>query len=414
MHHFRYKNGELYCEDVPLEKLAEEHGTPLYVYSHATLVRHWRAVDRAFAGQPHLVCYSVKANSNLSLLRTFAELGSGFDIVSAGELFRVIKAGGDPAKVVFSGVGKTEEEIDAALKAGILLFNVETEGELERISRVAKRRRKTARITVRVNPDVDPRTHPYIATGLRDSKFGIPRRRARAVYARAAELPNLQVAGIDCHIGSQLTEVRPFLDALERLRVLIAELRSDGHHIEYLDIGGGLGITYDEEAPPHPSAYGSEIKRALAGLDVRLVLEPGRVIVGNAGVLLTRVIDRKSGDAKKFMIVDAAMNDLIRPSLYDAFHDLWPVSRGRGRKKAKVDVVGPVCESGDFLAKDREVADLAPGDLLAVMSAGAYGFVMSSNYNSRPRAAEVLVDGRRVIVARRREKLSDLIRGEEA
>ncbi len=414
MNHFQYRGGELCCEEVPLEAIADLHGTPIYVYSKATLTRHYKAFDAAFKGQPHLVCYSVKACSNLAVLSTLAKLGSGFDIVSGGELFRVLKAGADPKKVVYSGVGKRDDEIAFALKSKILLFNVESDGELERIDAVAKRLKAKARVTVRVNPDVDPKTHPYISTGLEVSKFGIPMKRAKELYALAAKLPRIEVAGVDCHIGSQLTEVRPFLDALERVKKLVVELRSDGHRIEYLDLGGGLGITYADEAPPHPRDYGAELKKALAGLGVTLVLEPGRVIVGNAGALVTRVLYRKKGAKKEFVVVDAAMNDLLRPSFYEAFHAIQPARKARAKKTVKADVVGPICESGDFLAKDRVVADVQPGDVLAVMSAGAYGFAMSSNYNSRPRAAEVLVDGSKVLVARRRETLADLVRGEDA
>ncbi len=412
MHLFRYVHGQLHCEGVSLDALAARHGTPLYVYSAGTIDRHYRVFDRAFSGRPHLVCYSVKANSNLAVLARLSRLGSGFDVGSGGELYRVLAAGGDPTRAVFSGVGKTDEDLGYALAHGILLFNVESEGELEAISRVAKRQRRRARIAVRVNPDVDPKTHPYIATGLRTSKFGIPIERAGEVYARARALPNLDPIGVDCHIGSQLVEVAPFVDALVRVRALVEELRGAGFPIEFLDLGGGLGIPYDDEAPPAPRAYGAAVKRALGKLDVTLLLEPGRVIVGNAGVLVTRVLYRKQGAEKEFVIVDAGMNDLLRPSLYGSHHDLVPVERARGRRTVKADVVGPVCESGDFLARDREVADVAPGDLVAVMSAGAYGFAMASNYNSRPRPAELLVDGSRVLLARRRETWADLARGE--
>jgi diaminopimelate decarboxylase len=414
MHLFRYAGGQLHCEGLPLADLAVRYGTPLYVYSAATLDRHFGVFDRAFEGRRHLVCYSVKACSNLSVLRRLGRLGSGFDVVSGGELYRVLHAAGDPRTVVFSGVGKSDEELAYALKSGILLFNVESEGELEAISRVAKRLRRRARIAVRVNPDVDPKTHPYVATGLRTSKFGIPMERAAAVYARARELPGVEAVGVDCHIGSQLVEVAPFVDALGRVKRLVEGLRADGFPIEYLDLGGGLGIPYDDEAPPPPRSYGAAVRRALGRLDVTLLLEPGRVIVGNAGVLVTRVLYRKPGVGKEFVIVDAGMNDLVRPALYGAHHAILPVERSRGRRTIRADVVGPVCESGDFLAKDRDVADVGPGDLLAVMSAGAYGFAMASNYNSRPRPAEVLVDGGRALLARRRETYADLVHGERA
>ncbi len=412
MDHFALRSGELHAEEIPLRALAARYGTPLYVYSKATLRRHLAAFDEGFTGQPHLVCYAVKANSNLSVLRTLAQGGAGFDIVSGGELFRALKAGGDPAKIVYSGVGKTDEELDYAIRSRILLFNVESDGELERIEAAAKRRKRRARISIRVNPDVDPKTHPYIATGLASSKFGVPMARARAMYAQAAKLPNLEIAGVDCHIGSQLTQVQPFLDALDRVTVLVRELRARGHSIRYLDIGGGLGITYSDEAPPHPRDYGTQLRSRLEGLDVTLILEPGRVIVGNAGVLVTKVLYVKRGAKKRFVVVDAGMNDLIRPSFYDAFHSIEPVRPVKGRGSRKVDVVGPVCESGDFLAKDRTLAEVEPGELLCVRSAGAYGFAMSSNYNSRPRAAELLVDGAKVTLARRRETLADLVRGE--
>jgi diaminopimelate decarboxylase len=411
MNHFRRQKGELYCEEVPLSVIADHVGTPAYVYSTATLRRHARAMQAPFEGIPHLVCYSVKACSNLAILKLFQEEGLGFDIVSGGELFRAKKAGAKGRQIVFSGVGKSPLEIAEALKAGILLFNVESEAELIIIDAVAGALKKRAPVSLRINPDVDPKTHAYIATGLRDSKFGIPHERARDAYQLAKSLPNLDVVGLDCHIGSQLTEVAPFLEAVARLRGLIEQLASDGIGIRYLDLGGGLGIKYLDEAPPDPKVYGKALRQALSGLDVTLLLEPGRVLVGNAAVLLTQVLLTKEADTKKFVVVDAAMNDLIRPTLYDAHHEIEPVARPRRRREV-VDVVGPICESGDFLAKDRELPELAPGELVAIRSVGAYGFSMSSNYNSRPRACEVLVDGDRFRVIRERESYKDLVRGE--
>jgi diaminopimelate decarboxylase len=412
MNFFQPRGNELYAEDVRLADIAARVGTPCYVYSLATLRRHYRVFDHAFEQAPHVVCYSVKANSNLAVLRAFANEGSGFDIVSGGEFQRALAAGGDPRKIVFSGIGKTRDEMAAALRAGILAFNVESAAELDELDRVAGALGKKAPVSLRVNPDVDPKTHPYIATGMKKSKFGIEIARAIDEYERTRTLPNLEVVGVDCHIGSQLTDVAPFRDALSRVRALVLELRGRGFDIRYLDFGGGLGITYNDETPPEPKDYA----RALLGdglenLGVTLLLEPGRVIVGNAGILLTRVLYNKETETKKFVIVDGAMNDLIRPSLYGAYQEIEPVVR-RGRPSAVVDVVGPVCESGDFLAKDRELEAVDPGDLLAVRSAGAYGFVMASNYNTRPRGAEVLVDGSLWYVVRQRETFDDLVRGE--
>jgi diaminopimelate decarboxylase len=411
LNHFQRRRGEYFCEDVPLGAIADAIGTPAYVYSSATLRRHARAMEGPFRGMPHLLCYSVKACSNLAILRLLRGEGLGFDIVSGGELFRALQAGADPKTIVFSGVGKTAREIDEALKAGILLFNAESESELELINAVAGARGRRAPVALRINPDVNPRTHRYIATGLRNSKFGIPRSRAREAYRLAASLPHLNVIGLDCHIGSQLTSVAPLVAAIGRLRKLIDELSSDGIQLEYLDVGGGLGITYHDEAPPPPKAYGEAVRRALQGLDLTLLLEPGRVIVGNAAVLLSRVILTKEAESKRFVVTDAAMNDLLRPALYDAHHEIEPVGRPR-RGKRLVDVVGPVCESGDFLAKDRVLPELAGGDLVIVRSVGAYGFSMASNYNSRPRAPEVLVEGNRFRVVRERESYRDLVRGE--
>ncbi|MEW5721945.1 MAG: diaminopimelate decarboxylase [Thermodesulfobacteriota bacterium] len=412
MHHFQYKNDELHCEDVPLRRIAAEVGTPVYVYSHATLVRHFRAFDDAFAGLPHLTCYSVKANSNLAVLRLFADLGGGVDIVSGGELYRALKAGLPGDRIVFSGVGKTVEEIQDALAADILLFNVESPQELDLLSRTASDLGRKAPIALRVNPDVDPKTHPYVATGLKKSKFGVPVAAALEEYLRAAALPGLEVVGLDCHIGSQLTEVGPFVDALGRLLELRRKMAAHGLHVKYLDLGGGLGITYDSEAPPRPDEYAAALRKYVNGQGLTLLFEPGRVIVGNAGVLLARVLFTKAGEQKDFLVIDGAMNDLIRPSLYDSYHAVQPVLRA-DRPSIHADVVGPICESGDFLAKDRMLPRLEAGEYIAVMSAGAYGFSMSSNYNSRRRAPEVLVKGDRYRVIRRRESFEDLVRGEE-
>jgi diaminopimelate decarboxylase len=415
MNHFSVHNGELHCEEVPLRVIAEQVGTPTYVYSAATLTRHYRVFTEAFSGVPHMVCFSVKACSNLSVLRLLANLGSGFDIVSVGELHRLMAAGIAPDKVVFSGVGKTRPEMRAALNVGIHCFNVESEAELRALSDVATELGKPAPVSVRVNPDVDPKTHPYIATGLRGSKFGIPWDQAESVYRLAAELSGIQVVGIDCHIGSQLTSLEPFVEAVDRLLELTQTLRSAGHTIEHLDLGGGLGIPYDpnSEAPPHPKEFGEAVRERTEGSGVTLVFEPGRVIVGNAGVLLMRVLYTKSNVDKSFVIVDAAMNDSIRPALYDAYHELRPVTEPAGNaEETVVDVVGPICESGDFLARDRSLPPLQSDDLMVLMSGGAYGFSMSSNYNSRPRAAEVLVSGETFSVVRERETLADLIDGE--
>jgi diaminopimelate decarboxylase len=417
MHHFQYRGDALHCEDVPLAQIAEAVGTPVFVYSYATLERHFRVFDGAFAGHDHLVCYSVKASSNLALLKTLFSFGAGADIVSAGELFRTLRAGCDPKKIVFSGVGKRDDEIEYALETGILTFNVESVAELRAIDRVAGRLGKRAPIALRVNPDVDAETHPYISTGLKKNKFGISVDAAREAYRLARSLPNLWVRGIDCHIGSQLTKTAPFRDAIGRVAVLAREIVADGAKLELLDVGGGLGIPYQEEGeePPSPSDYAAAITEAVApfaGLGLKIVCEPGRVIVGNAGVLLTRVLYLKQGDAKSFTIVDAAFNDLIRPAFYGSYHGIKPVVRREGATWV-TDVVGPICETGDFLARDRSMIQPAQGDLLALMSAGAYGFTMASNYNSRPRAAEVLVKGDRFAVVRRREELEDLVRGEE-
>lgn len=412
MDHFNYRDDRLYAEDVPLEDVAARFGTPTYVYSRATLERHWRAFDTALAGRPHLICYAVKANSNLAVLNLFARLGSGFDIVSGGELERVLQAGGDPGKVVFSGVGKSAAEMRRALQVGIRCFNVESEPELDRLNAVAGELGVRAPVSLRVNPDVDAGTHPYISTGLKENKFGIDIATADEVYARAAALPHLDVIGVDCHIGSQLTQVTPFVDAATRVLALVDRLAARGIAVRHFDLGGGLGIRYRDEQPPEPRDYLAPILAAIGDRDVEILLEPGRAIVGNAGVLLTRVEYLKHTGHKDFAIIDAAMNDLLRPALYGAWQAVIPVRPRTDRAPRIYDVVGPVCETGDFLGRDRELA-LAPGDLLAVRSAGAYGFSMSSNYNSRPRAAEVMVDGDRVHTVRQRETLDDLWRGEQ-
>jgi diaminopimelate decarboxylase len=387
----------------------------VYVYSRATLTRHFHAFDRALEGHDHLVCYAVKANSNLAVLQVLAKLGSGFDIVSGGELARVLKAGGDPRKVVFSGVGKTVAEMRQALVAGIGCFNVESEAELLRLNDTALGLKKKAAIALRVNPDVDPKTHPYISTGLKDNKFGVDIDEAGRLYALARTLPALEVVGVACHIGSQLQALAPFLDALDRVLALADRLAAQGIVLKHLDLGGGLGVRYDAEAPPSPADLAGAVRERMAGRKLKLLLEPGRAIAGNAGVLVTRVEVLKRGADKNFAVVDAAMNDLLRPALYQGWHAVLPVREGgpgaTGRERATWDVVGPICESGDWLARGRELS-LAPGDLLAIRTAGAYGFTMSSNYNTRPRAAEVLVDGKAVHLARARESLDDLLRGE--
>ncbi|NOH85605.1 diaminopimelate decarboxylase [Vibrio sp. 03-59-1] len=408
MDYFNYQDdGQLWAEDVALSELAQQHGTPLYVYSRATLERHWNAFDQSVGEHPHLVCYAVKANSNLGVLNVLARLGSGFDIVSAGELERVIAAGGDPAKVVFSGVGKTEAEMKRALELKIKCFNVESEPELERLNDVAGELGVKAPISLRINPDVDAHTHPYISTGLRDNKFGIAFDRAPQVYQFAKTLSNLDIQGIDCHIGSQLTDLAPFIDATDRLLALIDQLKADGINIKHLDVGGGLGVTYRDELPPQPSDYAKALLARLEKhADLELIFEPGRAIAANAGVLLTKVEFLKPTEYKNFAIIDAAMNDLMRPALYQAWQDIVPVKPRQG-EAVTYDLVGPICETGDFLGKDRDLV-LEQGDLLAVRSAGAYGFAMSSNYNSRSRVAEVMVDGKKAYLVRQREALSSL------
>jgi len=411
MHDFQYKGYDLYCEDFPIQTIAKEVGTPFYLYSLNTLENHFRAFQSAFSKVDHLVCFSAKANSNIAILRIFTRMGAGVDVVSGGELFRAMKAGARPERIVYSGVGKRLDEIEYALEFPILMFNVESSQELVTMDRIAGRMGTKAPVALRVNPDVDPRTHPYISTGMKRNKFGINIQKSLDEYRLAHTLPNVRVIGVSCHIGSQLTEVDPFVDAVQRIKELVQKLRDEGMNIRYLDMGGGLGITYNEEEPPHPMEYAQALLNELRGIDCTLILEPGRVIVGNAGILVTRVLYTKAGDEKNFIIVDAAMNDLIRPSLYGSYQRIQPVHQV-DRGEVVADVVGPICESGDFLAKDRKLPNMEQGDLLAVMSAGAYGFSMSSNYNSRPRAAEVLVARDKFYVIRQREDFDDLIRGE--
>jgi diaminopimelate decarboxylase len=412
MHFFEYKDHQLHCEGIPIEQIAEKVGTPFYLYSYKTLVRHFTVFNDAFEGIPHLVCYSAKANSNLALIRIFVNLGGGVDVVSGGELYRALKGGADPRKIVFSGVGKREDEIEYALKAGILLFNVESVQELQTINGVGGRIGKKAAIAIRVNPDIDPKTHPYISTGLKQNKFGIDIEQALMAYRLASQLPNLRTVGIDCHIGSQLVEVKPIVEALKKLKQLVENLRREGMEIQYLDLGGGLGITYEDEEPPHPVEYASNILDEIRGFGCNLILEPGRVIVGNAGVLVSKVLYTKENKEKRFVIVDAGMNDLVRPSYYGSYHQILPVKEEK-RDEIVADVVGPICESSDFLAKARKMPNLRSGELIAVMSAGAYGFSMSTNYNSRPRVAEILVRDDQMFLIRKRENYEDLIRGEE-
>ncbi|MDR2875611.1 MAG: diaminopimelate decarboxylase [Methylobacillus sp.] len=407
---FEFRNGELHAEELPLSRIAAQFGTPTYVYSRAALTQAFRSFDAGFGDADHLVCYAVKANPNLAILNLFARLGAGFDIVSGGELARVIAAGGDPGKVVFSGVGKTAAEMRAALDAGIFCFNVESAPELERLDQVAGKMGKRAPVSLRVNPNVDAKTHPYISTGLKNNKFGVAYEDALALYRRAAALPNIAVRGIDCHIGSQLTELSPFLDALDRVLALVDQLEAAGIALHHLDIGGGIGICYADETPPDFAAYAAAIRAKLGNRKFKLVMEPGRALVGNAGLLLTTVEYLKHGETRNFAIVDAAMNDLMRPALYDAFHAIRAVKDGGGNEQV-YEVVGPVCESGDFLGHDRPLA-IRQGDLLAIFSAGAYGMSMSSNYNTRPRAAEVMADGKQLHEIRARETVPQLFAGE--
>ena len=412
MDHFDYQADQLFAEDVALSDIAQQIGSPTYVYSRATIERHWRAFDDAFAGLPHCVCYAVKANSNIAVLNVLARLGSGFDIVSGGELARVLAAGGSADKVVFSGVGKTKAEISEALQKKIRCFNVESLPELGRINEVATELGMIASISIRVNPDVDAQTHPYISTGLKENKFGIAIEEAEDVYQQAQQMSNIEITGVDCHIGSQLTSVEPFVDALKRVLALIDHLATLGINLHHLDVGGGLGITYKDETPPTPAEYAEALTGLLEGREIEVLMEPGRAIVGNAGVLLTKVEYLKSTEDRHFAIIDAAMNDLLRPALYQSWQDIVPVQRDRTEPVEQYDIVGPVCETGDFLGKDRALS-IQEGDLLAIKSAGAYGFTMSSNYNSRPRAAEVMVDGDVMHCIRERENITSLYAGEQ-
>lgn len=407
MDFFQYKNDRLFAEELEVNSLAAEFGTPLYIYSKATLERHWHAFNNAFGNYPHLICFAVKSNPNIAILQTMAKLGSGFDIVSQGELERVLKAGGDASKVVFSGVAKTETEIARALEVGIRCFNVESIPELYRINEVAGKLGKTAPISLRVNPDVDAHTHPYISTGLKENKFGVSVEQAREVYQLAAQLPHIQICGMDCHIGSQLTELQPFLDAADRLIVLMEQLKQDGIQLHHLDLGGGLGVTYTDETPPHPTEYTKALLDKLQGYDLEIILEPGRAITANAGILVTKVEYIKTNESRNFAIVDAGMNDMIRPALYEAYMNIIETDRTLDREPAVYDVVGPICETSDFLGKQRNLA-IAQSDYIAQRSAGAYGASMSSNYNSRPRTAEVMVDGKQAHLIRRRESYAEL------
>ena len=408
MDFFQYKNNQLMAENLPVKQLAEQFGTPLYIYSKATLERHWHAFDNAFGEHPHLVCFAVKSNPNIAILNVMAKLGSGFDIVSQGELERVLAAGGDAGRVVFSGVAKSHQEIARALEVNIRCFNVESEAELLRINQIAGEMGKIAPISLRVNPDVDAHTHPYISTGLKENKFGVSVEQAREVYKVAATLPNIEIVGMDCHIGSQLTELQPFLDAVDRLIVLMEQLKQDGIRLKHLDLGGGLGVTYTDETPPHPTEYAKALWEKLSAFsELEIIVEPGRAITANAGILVTKVEYLKSNESRNFAIVDAGMNDMIRPALYQAYMNILEIDRTLVREEKIYDVVGPICETSDFLGKQRKLA-IAEGDYLAQRSAGAYGASMSSNYNSRPRTAEVMVDGDKAYLIRRREALNEL------
>jgi diaminopimelate decarboxylase len=411
MHDFQYRGDELYCEELSIREIAKSVGTPFYLYSLNTLESHFRAFQGAFSKVDHLICFSAKANSNIAILRTFIRMGGGVDVVSGGELFRSMKAGASPDKIVYSGVGKREEEIEYALELPILMFNIESTQELVLIDQIAGRMKTQASVALRVNPDVDPKTHPYISTGLKKNKFGINIQKSLDDYRLANTLPNVKVIGVSCHIGSQLTEVSPFVEAVQRVKELVVKLQAERMNIQYMDIGGGLGITYNQEEPPHPRDYAQALTKELNEIHCTLILEPGRVIVGNAGVLVAKVLYTKAGEEKNFIIVDAAMNDLIRPSLYGSYQRIQPVHKAE-RGEMLADVVGPICESGDFLARDRGLPMVQQGDLLAVMSAGAYGFTMSSNYNSRPRVPEILVKEDHYYVIRKRETFEDLTRGE--
>lgn len=412
MHDFEYRQGALHCGKVPLEEIAEKVGTPFYCYSLPTLHRHIHAFEEPLAGVDHQVCFAMKANSSLAILTYMAGQGLGADVVSGGELYRALKAGIPGEKIVYSGVGKTTGEIEMAIEAGIMMFNIESEQELEVINECAGMLEKKAPVSIRVNPDVDPMTHPYISTGMKENKFGIDVEGSLAQYLKARDMENIEIAGIDCHIGSQLTDLSPFIDAVQRLKMLINRLKDHGIGLKYLDLGGGLGITYSDEEPPHPRDYARAVLEAVGPLGLKVIFEPGRVIVGNAGILVTRVLYRKQTRDKTFIVVDAGMSDLIRPSLYGAYHDIRPLKEKPGGSLEEVDVVGPICESGDFLAKNRELPCLARGDMIAVMSAGAYGFTMASNYNSRLKPPEVLVDGAQYHVILKRQSYEDLVSGE--
>jgi len=412
MNDFKYIDQELWCEQIPVRGIAEKVGTPFYLYSNQTLKNHFHVFDQAFAEVPHIICFAAKSNSNIAILRIFVAEGGGVDIVSGGELYRAMQAGVDPRKVVYSGVGKRLDEIEYAINANILMFNVESFQELAEINACAQRLGKRAGIALRVNPDVDPQTHPYISTGLKENKFGVNIEKSIEAYREARKMPWLDIKGVSCHIGSQVTKISPFVDALDRLKKLVLLLREEGIDIRYVDLGGGLGITYNEEQPPHPKDYAKAIIAAAKDMNCTFIFEPGRVIAGNAGILVTRVLYTKTNEGKNFVIVDAGMNDLIRPSLYNSYHQIQPVVK-KERATVQADIVGPICESGDYLAKGRDIPEFERGELMAVMSAGAYGFTMSSNYNSRPRVAEVLVKGRRSYVIRRREMYSDIVRGEK-
>ena len=415
MNHFQYKNGELFCEDISVSAIAKEVGTPFYLYSKATLTRHFKAFDSSFADVDHLTCFAVKSCSNIAVLSLFGSLGGGADIVSGGELFRAIRAGIDPKRIIYSGVGKSVEELRYGLKSGILLFNVESEQELHRLNSVAAEMGVTAPVSFRVNPDVDPKTHAYISTGLSKNKFGIPINESLDLYIQADDMANIEVKGVSCHIGSQLTLISPFVETLRKVKGFVGRLEEKGISIQYIDLGGGLGIVYDDEEPPHPQEYAEAIKEEMSGLEATLILEPGRVIVGNAGIMVTEVQYTKTnrgGDKEKhFIVVDAGMNDLSRPSYYGAYHAIQPIKEDKDVFQV-VDIVGPVCETGDFLAKDMEFPRVEQGDLVAVLSAGAYGFTMASNYNSRPRVAEVMVAGDQFEIIRQRESIEQLIQGE--
>ncbi len=411
MHDFQYKKDELYCEEIPISAIADSVGTPFYLYSHNTLLNHFKVFDSAFSSVQHLVCFSVKANSNIAVLKTLINQGGGVDIVSGGELFRALMAGADPKKIVYSGVGKRVDEIEFALQTDILMFNIESTQEPKVIDSVAGKLGNRARISFRINPDIDPKTHPYISTGLKKNKFGINIKKSLEEYRNAKRLKHIDIVGVDCHIGSQITDVAPFIDALKRIKELVVELQKEGININYLDLGGGLGITYDEETPPHPNIYAQAIIKEVSNLNCMLILEPGRVIVGNAGILVTKALYTKKSEDKNFVIVDAGMNDLSRPTLYGSFHGIQPVKLMK-RSEFVADLVGPICESGDFLARDRKMPQFERGDLVAIMSAGAYGFTMSSNYNSRPRVPEVMAAGEEFYIIREREEYDDLIKGE--